>query len=287
MPSLRAMSSTKAVASAKPMTFYDEHPFDWAPAEPAAVSDATLAPSLAAMIQSLEPRSLVLDIGCGPGRVLGLLARRGLRCIGLDRSRVSVALAAARCRKPGAVGDNLTLPFASDSADAVISDGVIHHTDDPRKAFEENYRILKPGGRMYLAVYKPSGRYPALYKFPGGLIRRGLQHAPTRALVALLAQLPYFLVHFVRSRGKRTWSGARNLFYDYFVSPRVAFLSRETIEEWCSDAGAIVQKYDSNPGLNVHSFVVQKWPKSNATRNSQVPSAVQVLVGKEPEAYER
>lgn len=275
------------MASAKPLTFYDEHPFDWAPAEPTAESDATFAPPLVAMIQSIEPGSLVLDIGCGPGRVLGLLARRGLRCIGLDRSRVSMALAAERCSKPGAVGDNLTLPFASDSADAVISDGVIHHTDDPRKAFEENYRVLKPGGRMYLAVYKPSGRYPLLYKFPGRFIRRGLRHAATRPVVALLAQLPYFLVHFVRSRGKRTWSGARNLFYDYFVSPRVAFLSREAIEQWCSDAGAVVQKYDSNPELNVHSFVVQKWSKSNTTRNLQVSSAVQVLAGKEPEAYER
>ena len=63
------------------------------------------------------------------------------------------------------------------TADVVISDGVIHHTDDPFVSFSENCRILKPGGRMYLAVYKPTGRYPWLYKYPGAVIRFGLQHA--------------------------------------------------------------------------------------------------------------
>ena len=55
---------------------------------------------------------------------------------------------------------------------------------------------------MYLAVYKPFGRYPLLYKFPGALIRRGLLHEWCRPLVVAFAQVPYFLVHFIRSRWK-------------------------------------------------------------------------------------
>jgi ubiquinone/menaquinone biosynthesis C-methylase UbiE len=190
------------------------------------------------------------------------LKQRGLRCIGLDRSRVSLGLAIKRYDRPGAVGDNLHLPFANETADVVISDGVIHHTEDPVTAFTENFRILKPGGRMYLAVYKPNGRYPALYKFPGGLIRGALKWEWSAPFVTLFFQVPYYVIHFLRSRGKRTWSGARNLFFDYFVTPQVAFLPRHIIEEWCEKQQARIVRYDENRGQNVHSFLVEKEQKT-------------------------
>ena len=86
---------------------------------------------------------------------------------GSTAARFSIGLATSRYGRPGAVADNLRLPFPDAIADVVISDGVIHHTEDPRGAFAENLRILKPGGRMYLGVYKASGRYRFLYKYPG------------------------------------------------------------------------------------------------------------------------
>jgi ubiquinone/menaquinone biosynthesis C-methylase UbiE len=132
--------------------FYDLHPFDWVRSSSAADMDSIVARPLAEFIRSLDADSLVLDIGCGPGRVLGLLAQRGTRCIGLDRSRMSVAIARDRYGRPSIVADNLKLPLADGMADAVVSDGVIHHTNDPLASFTENCRVLKPGGRMYLAV---------------------------------------------------------------------------------------------------------------------------------------
>ena len=246
------------MASGERNTFYDEHPFDWALPEACTDIRAVVSPSLVDLIESLDPNALVLDVGCGPGRVLGFLAKRGIRCIGADRSRISLGLAVTRYGCPGVVGDNLRLPFADEVVDVLISDGVIHHTDDPSEAFAENLRVLKPGGQMYLGVYKPSGRYPFLYDFPGGVIRRGLGHGWSRPLVVIFARIPYFLVHLIKSKGKRTWAGARNLFYDYFVTPRVAFLSREVIEHWCSSRGARVLRYDENRGSNVHSFLLQK-----------------------------
>jgi SAM-dependent methyltransferase len=248
--------------STEPVTFYDRHPFDWVPPDSREPVRAVISAPLVDLIESLAPTALVLDIGCGPGRVLGFLARRGMRCIGLDHSRVSVGLAVERYHRPGVVGDNLRLPFADAVADAVISDGVIHHTEDPQAAFAENWRILKPGGRMYLAVYKASGRYPWLYRYPGALIRAGLRHRWAMPLVAVFAQVPYFLVHFIRSRGRRTWAAARNLFYDYFVTPQVAFLPRGVVEDWCAQQGARVTSYDDGRGANVHSFCLVKEPKS-------------------------
>jgi SAM-dependent methyltransferase len=259
------------MGTAEPKTFYDQHPFDWAPPNQQESMRAVVSPALADLIESLDAKSLVVDIGCGPGRVLGFLARRGVPCVGLDRSRISVGLAAERYHCPVIVGDNLRLPFADGSVDVVISDGVIHHTQDPRAAFLENNRILKPGGRMYLAVYKPTGRYPWLYKYPGAMIRSGLRNRSTRPLVTLLAQLPYFLVHFVRSRGRRTWAGAQNLFYDYFVTPRVAFLPREVVAQWCAEGGARIVHYDENRGANVHSFCLVKESQRQAVRGLDAP----------------
>jgi len=259
-------------------TFYDQHPFDWATPDTSSAAESVVSPALLDFIESLDAHSLVLDIGCGPGRVLGVLARRGVRCVGLDRSRVSVGMAAERCHRPGVVGDNLRLPFADGTADAVISDGVIHHTEDPQAAFAENCRILRPGGQMYLAVYKDSGRYPWLYTYPGAMIRGGLRNRWARPFVTLFAQFPYYLVHFVRSRGRRTWSGARNLFFDYFVTPRVAFVPREAVEEWCAREGTRVARYERHRGANVHSFRLVKDSNSSSLRDSRRPSAVNVLV---------
>ena len=265
------------------VTFYDQHPFDWVPIEGVEEIESVVSRPLVDLIQSLGVNLLVLDIGCGPGRVLGFLKRRGIRCIGLDRSRVSLGLAIKRYDRPGAVGDNLHLPFADGTADVVISDGVIHHTENPLTAFTENFRILKPGGRMYLAVYKPDGRYPVLYKFPGRLIRGGLTRGWSKPFVTLFFQAPYYAIHFVRSKGKRTWSGARNLFYDYFVTPRVAFLPRHTIEKWCEKQHAHIVRYDENRGQNVHSFLIEKGQQTQSRHDLTKVAIEDQLIQERPE----
>jgi len=71
----------------------------------------------------------------------------------------------------------------------------------------------------------------------------------------------YYLVHRVKSKGRITWQGARNLFYDYFASPEVAFLSREVVEGFGNAQGMKVLRYDANPKQNVHCFIFQKTQK--------------------------
>jgi SAM-dependent methyltransferase len=263
-------------------TFYDEHPFDWVPADASEEISSVVSRPLVDLIQNLDLQSLVLDIGCGPGRVLGFLAKRGVRCIGLDRSRISLGLAVQRYGRPGAVADNLHLPLADGTADVVISDGVIHHTENPLAAFQENFRVLKSGGRMYLAVYKPAGRYPLLYQFPGALIRAGVRHAVLKPFVVLFFRVPYFLVHFLRSKGKRTWAGTRNLFYDYFVTPKVAFLPRQVVEGWCSGVDGEILHYEENRGQNVHSFLVRKKASPEAQPASRTDERNEPLMASKP-----
>ena len=54
----------------KPVTFYDQHPFDWVPPDGSKEIEAVVSRPLMELIESLEPNLLVLDIGCGAGRVL-------------------------------------------------------------------------------------------------------------------------------------------------------------------------------------------------------------------------
>jgi len=239
-------------------TFYDLHPFDWTERYAPQEVRAALSPLLLQLLDELGEDSLILDVGCGTGRVMSYLCHRNLRCVGIDRSRHSVGVMASRLGRPGVVADNCCLPVRDATADVIVSDGVLHHTDDPYRAFVENCRVLRTGGRFYLAVYRPGGRYEFLYRYPGQILRGALRYSPSRFLVHGVALPLYYAVHLLKTRGRITWRGATNLFYDYFASPHVAFLSRATIEEWCRNNEMRVLTYDLNWRRNVHSFVLQK-----------------------------
>jgi SAM-dependent methyltransferase len=49
------------------------------------------------------------------------------------------------------------LELADGSVDCVYSNGVLHHTASPQRAFDEVWRVLKPGGEAFITLYrKPS-----------------------------------------------------------------------------------------------------------------------------------
>lgn len=52
----------------------------------------------------------------------------------------------------GIVGDLTALPLKSDSNDAILCEMVLEHVPDARAALREFHRVLRPGGRVYLAV---------------------------------------------------------------------------------------------------------------------------------------
>jgi SAM-dependent methyltransferase len=100
---------------------------------------------------------LVFDAGCGGGRYARLVGSHGARVIAADLSS-AVAKAAELCASlPNAFvvqADLLDLPLAEGVFDLVYSIGVLHHTPDPRRAFHEIARRVKPGGRLAVWLYR-------------------------------------------------------------------------------------------------------------------------------------
>lgn len=208
--------------------------------------------------QYLKSGMRVAEIGCGPGRATLFMVRRGIDLLAVDISLGSLRL--ARRRAP--VGEfvlasNLDLPLPDAAFDAVISDGVIHHTPDAYRSFCENARILRSDGVMYVGVYRRKRYYYYFYTYLGAPIRWMEKRIWGKALIYSTLLPTYYAVHLIKSRGKRTWKGAKNFFYDYIITPQATFHTREEIEEWGMNNSLKLVGYDENVG-NVHAFYFQK-----------------------------
>ncbi len=100
-----------------------------------------------------------VDLGCGSGRHLTLLADLGLqRIIGLDASHNALLISRRQCPGPMLQGDNLHLPLKGESADIIIAWGSLHYSNknDLDAMIGEIRRVLKSGG--YLFATLRSGR---------------------------------------------------------------------------------------------------------------------------------
>jgi ArsR family transcriptional regulator len=103
-----------------------------------------------------HPLGDLLDIGCGQGRLLKLLASRAHRVVGVDTDPAARRLARAEVLLAGLPnctlrqGDMFDLPFADGEFDTIILDDVLSGASGPERALSEARRLLKPGGRILL-----------------------------------------------------------------------------------------------------------------------------------------
>jgi len=102
----------------------------------------------------------VLDLGSGAGTdslvAAQMVGERG-HVTGIDMTPEMLAKARAAAEELGAPnvefvqGEAERLPFAAESFDVVISNGVIDLIPDKDAVFGELFRVLAPGGRLQLA----------------------------------------------------------------------------------------------------------------------------------------
>ncbi len=113
----------------------------------------------AALLSLLPPLKglRVLDAGCGTGIFSLMLASRGARVVGVDRS--AAMLARALCKTPSPPGtavwlrgDVTALPLASESVDGVLAGLSLDFIAARREALQELVRVLRPGGFLAVAA---------------------------------------------------------------------------------------------------------------------------------------
>lgn len=101
----------------------------------------------------------VLDVGCGTGTFVGLVAASPwpVRAVGLDYAPAMCAAASHKAAQAGAsqvarftAGDSERLPFADASFDLITCSNSFHHYPHQQAVVSEMRRLLRPGGRLII-----------------------------------------------------------------------------------------------------------------------------------------
>ena len=108
---------------------------------------------IAAQLKAV-PYEALLDVGCGTGFLINLLAKqRPARHAGLDLSPEMIRMAEGK-HIEGAefvIGSADRLPFPDASFDVVTCSQSFHHYPYPEKAMAEAFRVLRKGGLYILS----------------------------------------------------------------------------------------------------------------------------------------
>ena len=131
-------------------SLWGARPADWA------LSEDLQLPTYGAALEctGLAPGQRVLDVGCGAGAFLRLVAERGGVPHGLDASEALIAF--SRTRLPDAdlrVGEMENLPWDDDTFDLVTGFNAFFFADDIVAALREAGRVAKPGAPVVIQVW--------------------------------------------------------------------------------------------------------------------------------------
>ena len=101
---------------------------------------------------ALPAGATILDLGCGTGGNLSMLARFGrlAACEADDGAREMAVARQVVPVEPGALPDQLSYPPSS--FDVVVMTDVLEHVEHDRPALGSVARLLAPGGRLVLTV---------------------------------------------------------------------------------------------------------------------------------------
>ena len=136
---------------------------------------AAPTPILAHFISLMSEGAVALDAGCGNARNAVEIAAKAKNVFAVDFSPRMLEKAAGLVKEKGLEdkiklfeGDVRKLPLNAASVDAAFYIAVLHHletAEDRQKAFGEMSRVLKPGGRAFVAVW--NGRQKRFSKISG------------------------------------------------------------------------------------------------------------------------
>ncbi|MFI6294572.1 class I SAM-dependent methyltransferase [Nonomuraea sp. NPDC050790] len=131
----------------------------------------------------------VLDVGCGTGYLTRILAPIAAEVTGVDPSPAMVEHARSRAPRNCSylVGEGQALALPDGSFDVVMSTLAVHHipADLRGAAVREMFRVLRPGGRLLIAEFRPPTG-PVAGRIVGVLSGPAMRHSPRDLLGDLI-----------------------------------------------------------------------------------------------------
>lgn len=186
---------------------------------------------------------IILDIGCSTAFVGRWLQKyhKSWEYIGIDISKTAINIA-KKNNINVKYGNNLKLNLPDNYADFVISEGVIHHTPNPYRCFQELIRITKKSGVISLYVYNRNHLYYFVYTLLGKPCRWLYIHPTTRRLSKrfCFALFNLFYVQlantfFFKNKTPVPLDVSYNIYHDQILTPIAYFFTKKQIHFWAKE----------------------------------------------------
>ena len=194
----------------------------------------------------------VFEAGCGGGQHTSFMAplARSVTAVDLNTTDIARERNKAFANVRFVAGDIASLDLG-EQFDIVVCIGVIHHTDDPDRTFENLFRHLRTGGRMLIWTYSAEGNELVRYGVEPvrkAVLRRlsrpslvWLSRAITTALYPIVHTVyrvpPFaFLPYYEYFGNFRRLSFSRNMLnvFDKLNAPQTRFTTRKKCDDWFS-----------------------------------------------------
>jgi len=192
------------------------------------------------------------DGGAGAGRFSVAMARRGAReVIGIDCSEGLVDFAEKRRQERGLtnlrfeIGDVTDLArWPAASFDFVVSNGVLHHTAFPERGLRDHFRILKPGGCLWLYLYGKDAFFWHIFD----VLKAAMRGTPS----------PNEMVSYLKSEGIR--EGLIYSFIDKICAPIRLYYSLDDVKRILDgQAYSIETLHGASPVDDTAQLLASRW----------------------------
>jgi SAM-dependent methyltransferase len=161
----------------------------------------------------------ILDVGCGPGKVLRVLRDQGWDGYGVDFSPVAVEYARNEHGLNVTLGNLFEAAYKDAFFDVVVFNHSLEHMYNPVETLREVYRILKPGGLRLINIPNAGsfearvfGKWWVQWDVP-----RHLFHFTKETMAQLLSKTGFRLLKIKDGVGTSFFLGSMDYIYKYVL----------------------------------------------------------------------
>ncbi len=204
--------------------------------------------------KKLFKESTLLDFGCGTGEHDICYAMWGSKLTLIDINPVSTAQVNKYFTKfklkkslKKLITNSIYKFKSKNKFDFVISDGVLHHTQDPKRAFNIMAKNLKPGGFCVLEVAFDTSHFQrSLHRF----IIDYLSDGSAKKVEKYASTLFFETINRAHKFGGRS---RKQIIYDFYTNPKHKGINLFQILSWFKNHN--IKYYSSYPSIEPEGFI--------------------------------